>query len=211
MTKPNALLAPLLLALLGSLTLPACDKEVTTVVAGRITNIKTGAPIEGAHVLFELSTGTYLGTEPKSVYSDPGGNFRFEYTDRSVVRFEIRKEGFLIKPFLTFKRGEENFLDVEMIPLDGALALTFKHEIGGNDTIRISLYNKSFYDEGFEYFDTGAILPKDSSSIFILPFISDEMTYLGWGSSQFDAPNLAPNQDSIFLTPGDTISYLITY
>jgi hypothetical protein len=209
--KPNALFALLLLALLGSLALPACDKEVTTVVAGRITNIKTGSPIEGAQVLFDLATGGYLGTETIVVRSDAEGNFRFEYTDRNVVRFEIYKEGFLIKPFLTFNKGEENFLDVPLIPLDGVLVLTFKHEIGENDTIRISLYNKSFYDEGFEYFDTGAILPLGSSSVFTRPFITDEMTYLGWGSSQFDAPNLAPNQDSIFLTPGDTISYLITY
>jgi hypothetical protein len=209
--KPNALLALLLLALLGSLALPACDKEVTTVVAGRITNIKTGAPIEGAHVLFELSTGTYLGTDPKSVYSDADGNFRFEYTDRNVVRFEIRKEGFLIKPFLTFKRGEENFLDVQMVPRDAFLYVTFKHEVGTNDTLRFVLYNKSYFDEGFEYAHVYKALPIGESFSFYLGLPSDEINYLGWGNARMASPFVAPNRDSIFLNAGDTIPYLITY
>ncbi|MCW5921881.1 MAG: hypothetical protein KIS77_06015 [Saprospiraceae bacterium] len=103
MSKPICLLAPLLLSAFCIL-LFACEKEKTspTVINGKVTDKKTGEPIEGAAAIIdftiEKNVSGSIKTEHKTVTLSTDAQGEFHYThdeDFDGIYSEVRKGGYV--------------------------------------------------------------------------------------------------------------------
>lgn len=220
MSKPIRLILQLLLAAFFTL-LYACGKEETspTVIKGKVTDKKTGEPIEEAFIGCNSETGG-LGNEiqvDRSTVSNALGNYEIvipaEYTFSLI---EVYESGYLPKvdpaDGISIKVGDINTVDVELIPNDAFLKLIVNNNTGQHDSIYISIYNKTVFSEGLGL--EGPVYPvvllfgNTFNEIFAFP--SEENADIYWSFDKFIFPN-APFNDSIFLPSGDTTEFVISF
>jgi hypothetical protein len=152
MSKPIRFIPPLLLTAFF-IFLFACGKEETppTVINGKVTDKKTGEPIEGAAVIIDFTTEKTVSgsikTEHETVTLSTDAQGEFHYTHDAYytgMYSEVRKGDYVPRAHLKIKRGEVNNLEIELVPKDGTLRLELSNENGQEDSIYVIIENPSF-------------------------------------------------------------------
>jgi hypothetical protein len=221
MSKPIRFILPLLFSVF-SLLFFACGKEETppTVINGKVTDKKTGEPIEGAEINIDFRYKGKDGAEiheVKTFFTDAQGEFhRTQDSDYEGSYSEVRKSGYATQISLKFKRGEENNIDVKLAPIDGTLRLEVSNQTGQFSSIYVIVENPSFIAGGgslgkifADSFPINLLVGEGYIEYFNLP--SEEFTKVHWGFSYFTSLSASPFRDSIFLTLNDTTNFLLSY
>lgn len=227
MPKPLRFISPLLL-LAFSILLFACGKEETppTVINGKVTDKKTGTPIEGAtfnvDFCYEINNNGSIVIEHVSKYLNTDQQGEIHYTHDSnwdyICYSDASKEGYIGHPYLGIKRGEENNIDIKLIPRDGVLRLNVVNTDGQYDSIWVALDNPSYTSEaqGLPYrillSEFPLILSQGESHIENFNLTSEEFTKIYWGFSNIlPMFTSAPFRDSIYLILNDTTDITISF
>lgn len=222
MTKPIRLISPLLLSVFSLLLLLlACGKEEAgpTVIKGRITDKKTGAPIEGVYIEcigFKGEGGNQI-IEDFSVYSDNFGDYETMIPQEYRISFpRVYKPGYLPKidpnGATTIQVGNINIVNVQIIPTDGFLRLKISNDMAQHDSIYLKIFSPTMSSEGLGVKGPNypVVLASDAAHEEIFAFPSDEHVKIHWGFAKFVITG-APFVDSVFLPENDTTDFTISF
>jgi len=149
MTKLIRFISPLLL-LSFLILLFACGKEASgpTVINGKVTDKKSGLPIEGAviNIDFQQLSGLIVTNhEYKQFATDQQGEFHYTHnSDYDGTYSDVGKGGYVTQSPLGIKRGEINNLEIQLVPKDGTLRLELSNDTGQFDSIYMLLRNPSY-------------------------------------------------------------------
>ena len=210
-----SLLLGLMLAGLG------CGKEdKPTIIKGRITNRKTGAPIEGVFVYLTLSRPKRYAADEFFTQSCGHSNSNGEFNCTLEGKYEwmdFTKEGYLFnKPSLNIADGKTNDVEISLIPRDGFLRLKIENTTGLHDTLHASIHSQTEYLEGGQNFYTPTntyplVLNQGETYTEIFALASPEIVQIMWG---FNTPTYQTPytfRDSIMVVPNDTVTYILSY
>ncbi|MCC6461176.1 MAG: hypothetical protein IT260_11935 [Saprospiraceae bacterium] len=212
------------LLLTGLCSILACKEPPPTVIQGTVANSKTGAPIAGAVgflQFYKKNKNFQDELDIKTFSTDAKGKFEispsFDYT--GVSPSYIEKKGFVTHHYLDIQKGIVNSLDIKMIPIDAIFRLRIKNTSSAQDTIYPALHSPSFAKELRKQYGYTLpkkfpiILPAGGEYMENIPMPSDEYTKVCWGFNPYPYPDYFSNSicDSVYLLPGDTMEYLITF
>lgn len=202
----------------------ACQKEegsnAPTVFNITVVDSKSGRPVPKAYAIF----GTLPKENPswdkiisESVFADSLG--RFTYTlpsDRSMVHFQLAGDNHLTRiNFVKAKEHETNNLTIPLIPADAILKLTIDNQTGATNQFYLAATSPTVLKEigrNYVLYDPKVVEGKQASYSWRFP--SGEYATLYFGTKNFISPinfGLADKVDSVFLKPGDTTSYEISF
>lgn len=212
--SPCFLLALMLSAL-------SCGKEKIppTVIKGRITDRKTGEPLQGAYTIFsvERKDNGSGNTGQPSPLSDANGEFSCTLNGDYAGAEETYQEGYITKSTRSnFVNGQTNSMEVQLIPRDGFLKLRIENNTGQHDILYANIYSrtedieKNFYNAEVikEY---PLLLNKGEVYIEVFGLGSPDVVQIMWG---FKAPsNQMPHTiiDSVMVFTNDTSTYILSY
>lgn len=223
MPRMHRLLPPLFIS--GFLLIAsACKKELPpTAINGKVTDKRTGEPIEGASIYLEFhyesirSGSLVTETDAVSLKTDSKGEFHHtQDSDFDGAFSDVYKAGY-VGQFLKFTRGQENNLDIKLAPRDGALRLEIYNETGQFDSVYVIVTNPSciagygslgkiFLGKFPVVLSTG----QNYESYFKLP--SEEFTKISWSFvNPYPYYLPTPFQDSVYLTLNDTTDFVISF
>lgn len=221
MPKPIRFISPLLLSAFCILFF-ACGKEnpSPTVINGKVTDKKSGLPIEGASIDIDFQTEKQVSgslvTEHEYVSLSTDAQGEFQYThdaDYTRTYSDIGKTGYAPRsPLGKIKRGEVNNLEIQLVPKDGTLRLELSNDMGQFDAIYVVLRNPSYgplYAINLPQFPVVLPVGEKYTTYFDLP--SEEFSQIYWGFTYFSGSYAAPFRDSVYLTLHDTTTYKLTY
>jgi hypothetical protein len=224
MSKPLRFISPLLL-LAFSLLLFACGKEEAspTVINGKVTDKKSGLPIEGAEIYVEFfqeaKNGNVL-TLPKTIITNENGEF--SHTEAStcdgIGLTTVTKKKYNTRAHLNIKCNQANDLDIKLVPKDGVLRLNVVNLNGSHDSIWIIIENpsKTIEAQGFTsrilLNEFPLVLLQGDEYVEIFDLTSEEFTKIYWGFENiFPTFPLAPFQDSVYLILNDTTNFVVSF
>lgn len=224
MPKPIRFISPLLLSTFFLLFF-ACGKEEPspTVINGKVTDKKSGLPIEGASVIIDFTTeksvngSIKIEHETVTLSTDAQGEFQYTHDAYYTGMYsEVRKEDYVPRTHLKIRRSEVNNLEIELVPKDGTLRLEISNENGQKDSIYVIIENPSFLLEigplGEIYLDTfPLILAVGEKYVEYHDLPAEEFTKIHWGHDYFASSSTSPFQDSVLLILQDTTTYKLTY
>lgn len=220
MTRTYSLLPPLLFASFLLIAF-ACKKETPpTVINGKVTDKKTGEPIEGATAIVDFTTEETVSGSIKirhttiTLKTDAQGKFQYTHeSDFDGISSEISKAGYAPRsPLGKIKRGEVNNLEVQLIPKDATLRLELSNDTGQFTAIYVVLKNPSYgtlYGINLPQFPVVLPIGEKHTAYFDLP--SEEFSQVYWGFSYFPGSYATPFQDSVYLTLNDTTDFVISF
>ncbi|HRI58183.1 MAG TPA: hypothetical protein PK228_00590 [Saprospiraceae bacterium] len=203
------------------LLLFACGKEdpSPTVINGKVTDKKTGEPIEGAAIGIDFQTektvSGSLKTEHEyvSLSTDAQGEFQYTHNaDYTYTNSDIGKQGYAPQSPLKIKKGEVNILEIQLIPEDATLRLELSNDSGQYGAIYVVLKNPSYgslYAINLPQFPVTLPIGEKYVTYFALP--SEEFTKVHWGFTYFPGASAAPFRDSVYLTVNDTTDYILSF
>jgi hypothetical protein len=202
-------------------SLMACKKD--TVVHGKVVDKVTGEGVSGVRVEWieyeELNKPPFWYQKEHSVTSDGNGEFQLFSEDLSITITALKSTGHLSKTFgfPKIKKGKVNSTNIEMIPIDGVLLLSFNNA-SQNDTIYLAIYSPLLAIElplssGFSV--NRKIYVKNMSSMQYspLPLASEQTVNIYWSLTPWpttSAISLSPNSGSVYITRGDTTHFQIS-
>lgn len=220
MLKPLRFTSLLLLSA-TSVLLFSCGKgDSPTVINGRVTNKKTGEPIEGAAVYVDFRYTGYDGAEESDLVSgktNAQGEFVIEHDSEYEYTYsEVSRNGYIPQVGMRFYKGIENNVDVSLAPTDGVLKLEIINQNDVFDSVYVILENPSCLTAigplGKIYLDKFPLsLPAGSTYIKYYPLPSEEYTKIHWGFSYFTSSSGSSFKDSVFLSLNDTAIYKLAY
>lgn len=207
------------------LLLFACEKETPpTVINGKVTDRKTGMPVEGAGIDIDFQTEKNVGGSLKtdheyvSFSTDINGEFFYTHNSDFTRTYSVlQKTGYIRQEQLTIIKGEINDLDIKLAPYDGVLRLIIKNEAGLFDSIYVNIENPSRVSGLGEYFGS---IRLDQFPLYLsvgeqytthFNLTSEEFTKIQWGFTHFTLGSDAPFSDSVFLLLNDTTMYNLIY
>jgi hypothetical protein len=214
-------LLPLLLFASFLLIAFACKKEVPpTVINGKVTDKKTGEPIEGAVTDLDFTTEKTVSGSIKTEHiivtlkTDTQGQFQYTHEDDFDGLFsQIYKTGYAPRsPVGKIRRSEVNNLEIQLIPKDAILRLKLSNDTGQFNAIYVILKNPSYgplYGINLPHFPVMLPVGEKYTSYLHLP--SEEFSQIYWGFSYFPGSYAAPFQDSVYLTLNDTTDFVISF
>jgi len=220
MPKPLHLISSILLSSFLIL-LFACGKEAPapTVINGKVTDKKTGEPIEGAKVYIDFRTEKQVSgslvTEHEyvSLSTDAQGEFQYTHDANYTNTYsEIGKVGYAPQSPLNIRKGEVNNLGIQLIPNDAILRLELINDTGQFDAIYVVLKNPSYgplYGINLPHFPVVVPIGEKYTTYFYLP--SEEFSQIYWGFTYFPGSSAAPFRDSVYLVMDDTTSFTISF
>ena len=212
---------PLLLFTMSFLLHFSCkNAEPPTVITGKVTNKKSGAPIEGVTLECEGYTGK-IGNETSKDFttkSDHLGNYNIvapnEYRLGFYRAFAV---GYLTKVQpaspVPISIGDSNRVDIALIPLDGFLRLNVRKIGNQPDSIYVSLSSPTTVAAGLGTKNIEKyplILHAGEAYAELFSFPSEENISLYWDFKPFTVPN-AVHKSAIYLPEKDTTDFLIEY
>jgi hypothetical protein len=223
MRNPLHFTSPLLLSAF-SILLFCCGKDVSpTVINGRVTDKKTGEPIEGASINIDFQTERTESGSIKTDHdyagfsTDAQGKFEYIYeADYTRTYSEVYKKNYATYgPLKTIKGGSSN-LDIKLAPIDGILKLELENQTGQYNFIYVIIESPSFIaSRGLiakfftDMFPVPLPIAGKHVEYFNLP--SEEFAKIHWGFSHFTSFTTSEFRDSVYLTLHDTTAYKITY
>ncbi|MBK8192895.1 MAG: hypothetical protein IPK76_06725 [Lewinellaceae bacterium] len=223
MKKSIRLLASLLFPAIW-LLLFACEKETPpTVINGKVTDRKTGMPVEGARIDIDFQTEKTVSGSLKtdheyvSFSTDAQGKFHYTHNaDYTSTYSELYKEGYGSYGPLIIEKGETNDLDITLSPIDGTLRLEITNQSGQFDSIYIIIESPSLIDGPVNsekiFTDTFPVtLPFNGTHIEYFDLPSEEFTKIHWGFVYFTSLSESVYIDSVFLALHDTTVYNLVY
>lgn len=198
-----------------------CKKEdnSTNIFTGKVTDKKTGVPVANANVLAYTSSSSppHQLLKDYSTKTNAQGYYTMTIPGEDQFTFsEVIKSGYLPKIYPAkssyLVRGDSHIVDVQLIPIDGHLRLIVNNVTGQYDSIYVTIYNKTVFDEGFGLDGPGwpVVLLKGNSFRKIFDFPADEVVSMYWDFKKFTTPNSLFN-NSILLSPIDTTDFIIDY
>ena len=205
------------------LSFASCKKDLPpTIINGVVTDKVTGASISAATVIFQFIYPGHDGGEYSkfvTLSTDIEGKFSHTQDSEYSEKYsEVRKNGFVTHPHLSFKRGMENNLEIQLIPKDGILKLNISNTSGTVDPLHIVLLNPSMDAEAkglpaeIKVQPYPLLLGNNENHVAFYDLPSGEFTKISWGFNDF-FPNvtLAQFMDSIYLVKGDTVEFSIDF
>jgi len=212
------LLLGLMLAGLG------CGKDdKPTIIKGRITDRKTGEPIEGAFVYLTLSRPKSYAADEFFTQSCGHSNANGEFNCTLEGKYEwmdFTKEGYLFnKPSLNIADGKSNEVEINLIPRDGFLRLKIENTTGLHDTLYAAVHSQTIATEsGQNIYYNGEVVKEyplllGQGEVYtqIFDLVSPEIVQIMWG---FNTPTYQTPytfRDSIMVVPNDTVTYILSY
>ncbi|MCY7330788.1 MAG: hypothetical protein LH618_19705, partial [Saprospiraceae bacterium] len=130
---------------------------------------------------------------------------------------EIRKGCYIVhEKNLPIVEGQENNLDIKMVPRDGFLRLNIKNDMGQHDTIYAYIYSLIGDIEGSGSEGSlktyPVILQTGDTYMEILQLASPETVAVRWGFNKLNYYQVDfAFQDSILVVPNDTTTYILSY
>jgi hypothetical protein len=217
MPKPLHIISSILLSSFLIL-LFACGKEAPapTVINGKVTDKKSGLPIEGVviNIDFQQMSGLLVTKhEYKQFTTDQQGEFHYtHHSDYDGTYSDVGKGGYVTQSPLGIKRGEVNNLKIQLVPKDGTLRLELINDTGQFDAIYVVLRNPSYgslYAINLPQFPVVLPVGEKYTTYFDLP--SEEFSQIYWGFTYFPGSSAAPFRDSVYLALHDTTSFTISF
>ena len=200
------------------LSLPACGKK-DTIINGRITDAKTGMPIGGAKIIYSLVDETYETGSDHSIQSDPAGKFNIIIAnDMLLYSFQIIEPGYLRKYRFdaAYVKGEVNDVEIKLHPQDATLRLIYENSSSQEKPIYLqaqsNTINEAYGSLRFILTQPYPLITQPNMKDTLdQPFISDEWVRLYWDFIPNAQTSLAQYQASIYITKGDTTTYILLY
>ena len=205
----------LLALLLGALS---CGKEDTpTVINGIVTDRKTGETVEGALIYMTGKKKGNSGQDEFFTHACPrtDANGVFSCTIQGdYSSSEVTKNGYVdYEKFLAIGNGEDNNVNISLVPRDGFLRLQIENNTGQHNTLYASVYSHTVTTEGRKntYWSGEVIniypLLLNQGEIYteVIDLPSPEIVQIRWGFGQTTLV------DSIMVVTNDTTTYLLSY
>ncbi len=205
------------------LALMSCGKDDDpTVVKGRITDRKTGEPIEGASILVGGKKPATHGQDGFFVQPCTNSNASGGFTciiEGYFTSSQIDKVGYVTKKngIKGIENGEENNIEINLAPRDGTLKLEIQNMSGQHDTLYAYIYSVTEDIEANGFYAYTAIkqypLVINQGETYSETFhlASPEMIEIRWGFEQPPYQIKPPFQDSILVATNDTVTYILSY
>ncbi len=219
---PRFILATLFSCFLLALILAICGcgkEDKPTFINGKITNRKTGEPMEGVSIILQ---GKRTGTNGQVEYFTHGCPLtdtegRFSCTLEGLyVTSDITKEGYIKREVpLSVVDRQENNLDITLVPRDGFLKLKIENNTGLHDTLYANIYSPT---ESLEKYYNGEVIKEypllltaGASYTETFALASPETVQILWGFKPpgYQTPHTL--KDSILVVPHDTTTYILSY
>jgi hypothetical protein len=214
----------LLLLSATSVLLFSCGKgDSPTVINGRVTDKKTGEPIEGAAIDIDFQTERTESGSMKTDHdyvglsTDAQGEFQYTYeADYTRTYSELYKKSYGVYGPLKIIKGRVSNLDIKLAPIDGVLKLELENQSGQYNSIYVIIENPSFIASrgflGMVFTDVFPVpLPITGKHIEYFSLPSEEFTKIHWGFSYFTSSSGSSFKDSVFLSLNDTAIYKLAY
>lgn len=212
---------------LASLTiLLLCSCTRTTMVSGRITNIRTGNPVAGMPVTLHV----YNGHEPRdssnpkkvgqsSTHTNSNGEYALECSGVGIddASLELDNGNFCYAYFMAFlsdqvKPNASREVNIEIDSVDGRLHLILQNQTGQFEQLFVKVDCDATGDKGnyccsnkFKY----ALVAGASDTLQFLVSAGRYVPFY-WGTSEFTAWN-SPNVDSVFCPRGVTTTFTLSF
>lgn len=200
-----------------------CTKDQDSIIiCGKVTDSKTGAPIEKAWIYCYGHTGPIDKEVFKdfSVYTDETGYYCTEIPSGYSFSFEsVWKESYLVKIFpITFSgttivKGDTTKLNIQLIPTDGFLRLTLDNVSGAADSLYLKFSSPTTIAENLglkQLKPYPTIIKVGASYTGFFAFPSGEDLGIYWDTQPFQNTS-APYNKSVFLAPNDTVEVVIEF
>jgi hypothetical protein len=212
------LLAPC--ALLFSSAFFSCGKEKPepdpTIIKGKITDFVTGLPIKRATIWLVFAkpnaSGDYQVYREELIHTDSAGLFEHSFLG-SPYSFTILANGYLPKPFFRVYPAQVNDFQVALIPRDGFLRVTLSNTSTTTKQLAVKIWNNTYNNEfqGATRLDKcPATVAPGGSYIETIGLPADGYpSYIYWGGSANSSYLTYPFRDTVMLSRGDTIDYMI--
>lgn len=205
--------------------LPSCEKGKLTTFSGKVRDKVTGEPVEKAMFsVFITEYGdtrtTYPGQDSDFTFTDKEGKFMLNFweTDkRHASPCCVSKAGYRPKhSFPDSQTGENQYDNIILTPLDGALKLTFLNEKGVVKSLSLVAFNQLYVDKPFF---NGIFVPSKAplkllqaqSFIDTIQMPAGTFVHLYWGESWSGGYTNAPFKDSVFVKRNEITEYSIYY
>lgn len=200
-----------------------CKKEsdAPTIIVGKVTDAKSGLPVEKAI----LECGAYKGEIGHEIFKDftTSSNAQGQYeiivpNDYNRVGLYRAYKAYYLTKILPagvapLSIGDSNTVDIEMIPTDGFLRLSIRNAAPEHDSIFIKFLSPTTISEGLGIMplkNYPLVLPINKDHFEIIEFPSDESIIIYWDFKSFSDTN-ALNNYNIYLPAKDTVDFLIEY
>ncbi|MCC6463329.1 MAG: hypothetical protein IT260_22860 [Saprospiraceae bacterium] len=213
--------ATILLTFISICLHSGCQEPPLTVINGRVTDRKTGAPVLGVFIYLDYSTSDGRGgnvNDIKYLKTDAQGQFTDTHdSDYAFVSANLTKPGYVTRWFLDIQKGEINNLDIRMVPQDATLCLTVKNTSSQQDTIYVVVQNQSVASESNQLYPFQVIASyplvlagnANYTEWFALP--SDEYSTVYWDDKAIFKLSSTSKNGSVYLLPNDTTAFLVEY
>ena len=176
-------------------------------------------PIKGVKIIYSLVDMSYETGSNHSIKSDPEGNFTIIIAnDMQIYSFQIIEQGYLpkLRFDVAYVKGEVNDVEVKLHPKDATLRLIYENSSGQEKPIYLQAQSNTINEAygSLRFIVTQPyplITQPNMKDTLDYPFISDEWVRLYWDIVSYSETSLAQYQDSLYITKGDTTTYIILF
>ena len=200
-----------------------CHKEAKpTIIKGTVVDRKSGNPIDSARFDIALATqleNNYISEDIDIFFTDSKGKFNhtinseFDYIAGAST---ISKPGYVTRMQLNMRKGEENELNISLLPEDAVLKIVVVNLSGDTRPFYFNMTNPVIGADSkqppyhFTLASNPLNLTKDGvyEELFTLP---ESKNYVFWDFHILNPITAAAFKDSVSVISNDTIVYKITY
>ena len=176
-------------------------------------------PIKGVKIIYSLVDMSYETGSNHSIKSDPEGNFTIIIAnDMQIYSFQIIEQGYLRKYRFdaAYVKGEVNDVEIKLHPKDATLRLIYENSSSQVKPVYLQAQSNTINEAyGSLHFIVTQPYPlitqPNMKDTLDYPFISDEWVRLYWDIVSYSETSLAQYQDSLYITKGDTTTYIILF
>ncbi len=210
--------------LLFSLILVSCAR--TTVVSGRITNIRTGNPVVGMPVTLNV----YNGNEPRdssnpkkvgdtSTKTGSNGEYALEYTDVGIDAVGLFLDnGEICYSYFGAVRSDKvktngsSEVNIQIDSIDGKLQLILQNLSGQSDKLYLRVDCDATGEKGYACcsINFNNTIPAGQSDTVTFRISAGRFVPVYWGETIFTGWN-APRVDSVFCPRNQTTPMVISF
>lgn len=207
-----------------SFFIPGCKKDASpTVVKATVVDYYTQEPLEGVAITIYKWHKDYLSYRYfTTIYSDSNGYFEFGDEENPDFRIgDLRKPGYIYKDntvydsFDNYQKGAVNEAVIPLYPKDSWLNLQVDKVSSGKSKIYLRVFSPILKSEiGISLGKVTLMqeeleLSEGQTYAQFLPVASNEMLTIYWDFKPISTAYAF--RDSVFMTRGDTSSFIITY
>ena len=203
-----------------------CSCSRTTMVSGRITNIRTGNPVAGMPVTLYVSNGNEPrdSSNPKivgesSTTTNSNGEYALEYSGIGIdgAWLEINESLYCYAHFEEFRSGgvvtnKSSEVDIQIDSADGRIRLLLQNQSGLSEKIFVRVDCDATGPKGHTCCnrDVENNIQPGQSETLSFSVSADRFVPVYWGTSQFSGWN-APHVDSVYCPRGQTTWLLLSF